>query len=66
VSGTLTAFQCERIPGGQKIVHQYDGLKQAQTILEDFGKKAKEILHRYEWNGPLTEMVDFIIGRIKV
>jgi octaprenyl-diphosphate synthase len=53
-------------PLGQKIVHQYDGLKQAQTILEDFGKKAKEILHRYEWNGPLTEMVDFIIGRIKV
>ncbi len=51
---------------GQKIVHQYEGLKQAQSILEDFGRKAKEILNHYEWNGPLTEMVDFIIGRIKV
>jgi octaprenyl-diphosphate synthase len=51
---------------GQKIVHQYDGLRQAQTILEDFGRKAKEILNRYDWNGPLTEMVDYIIGRIKV
>lgn len=48
------------------LIQKYNGLKAAQEILEDFGEKANEVLKEYGWQGPLSDLVSFIIGRIKI